>query len=63
MLKITFNYAKNTNALLTFTVIWSEKDNLLSTITPRSLTLLNLSKSMMIVSTDAEYSYLIIVLL
>jgi len=42
--------------------MWSEKDNLLSTITARSLTLLHLSKSMIVLSTVTEYLYLIMVL-
>jgi len=61
MPKISFNYAKNT-ALLIFSVMWSEKDNLLSTITPRSITLLHLSKSMIVLSKVTEYLYLIMVL-
>ena len=49
MLKISFNYAKNIlYALLTFSDMSSEKDSLLSTITPGSLTLLHLSKSMIV---------------
>jgi len=48
-------------ALLTFTVIWSVKDNLLSTITPRPLTLLHLCNSMIVLSTVAEYLYLVII--
>jgi len=65
MLKITFNFAKNTVCIINlFSYIIRKGQFAIHNYSQVSwITLLHLSKSMIILSTDAEYLYLIIVLL